>query len=1073
MAKARSGKTSSRKTDPAGAPSSALSADTRCLLIRASAGTGKTYQLSSRYIMLLRTTGPETILASTFTRKAAGEIMERILRRLAEGALIPEKLAELGAAIGPPDLTRNECLEILTRLTGSLHRMRIGTLDSFFAKLVGSHALELGIPPGWRIADESELRTRRAAALQAVLEEGNVEAMSEVVHWLAKGQASRSVTELLDAAVGKMYGAYLSAPPSAWDRMPDPKFLSAAEKAALLIDIEALTFPDSKMGTTRDSDLEKFRAGTWEELLDKGLFGKILAGETTFNRKEIPKEAVRLYRRLIEQVRAECLAPWRSQTLATRRLLDDYDRLYRQSKRADLSLEFNDLTQLLGASDRNLTTDGIAFRLDARIRHLLLDEFQDTSPNQWKVLRPIAEEVCRDRQGSFFCVGDRKQAIYGWRGGEAAIFDTIERQLSGLRDQTLDMSRRSSPAVIDAVNLVMRNLTQHDNLEEYSGLLNDWSDAFPEHTTVRTDLAGYVRLSVVAEPSLESDRKVAKADKVEVLLKKVAGEIAGFRRSVPTATIGVLTRTNEMVARIVAILNENGIEASEEGGNPITDSAAVAAILSLLTLADQPGDTVARYHVVHSPLATVYGIDPQLDDAEARKLALRVRHDLLNFGYGGFVHRLLGPLAPFCSPREFRRLGQLASIGDDFDTSKPTLRPREFVDHVRIQKRDAPSPAVVRVMNIHQSKGLEFDIVVLPELDKDLIQPPSYFALTDEAGGDPVLVCPARNKGIVGLVGGDPAAARDQTYHRAMTEALCLLYVAMTRAVHGLYMYVLPNGKEKHHRKTFAGPVCAALAPDQRAESATVIWEHGDPDWFQSISQKPAATPAPPSAEVAVELETLQFLPPRRDRDYPRVAPSQKQESQAFPVSSLFAGTRLGSLDKGTLFHRWCEGIQWLTGESPVLEPKLPVDLGFRPESEWRMLVEEFRTELMRPSVRAIFDPGMRLVRLTGTASSSRDCDLEVRNEFGFTLLQNGSVVNGTIDRLVLCRQGDRLIAAEIIDFKTDAVSVEKSLLAERVRQYRPQLEAYRAAVARLFGLSEDRIAARLVFLAIGEVVDV
>ena len=129
------------------------------IVIRASAGTGKTYQLASRFLQLLDAdVAPESILAATFTRKAAGEILERILSTLASAAINEKKRGELADAIGSQQLTSERCRELLAKLTRRLHRLQVGTLDSFFAKLASSFSLELGLPPGWRIAETIEVK---------------------------------------------------------------------------------------------------------------------------------------------------------------------------------------------------------------------------------------------------------------------------------------------------------------------------------------------------------------------------------------------------------------------------------------------------------------------------------------------------------------------------------------------------------------------------------------------------------------------------------------------------------------------------------------------------------------------------------------------------------------------------------------------------------------------------------------------------------------------------------------------------------------------------------------------------
>ncbi len=106
-----------------------------------------------------------------------------------------------------------------------------------------------------------------------------------------------------------------------------------------------------------------------------------------------------------------------------------------------------------------LSADSLAFRLDGSIEHLLLDEFQDTSCAQWRVFEPLARAIKAKPSRSFFCVGDVKQAIYAWRGGMSAIFETLQSTLGDLPEETLTKSYRSSQPIIDTVNQVFGNLT--------------------------------------------------------------------------------------------------------------------------------------------------------------------------------------------------------------------------------------------------------------------------------------------------------------------------------------------------------------------------------------------------------------------------------------------------------------------------------------------------------------------------------------------------------------------------------------------------------------------------------------
>src|SRR5688572_18016908 len=136
---------------------STLAKNSANTVIRASAGTGKTHQLAVRFLGLLaRGVSPDEILATTFTRKAAGEILDRVLFRLAEAAAEDGKARSLAEEIGDDTLSRERCRDLLVKSARQLHRLRVGTLDSHFIQVAGSFALELGLTPGWSICEPQE-----------------------------------------------------------------------------------------------------------------------------------------------------------------------------------------------------------------------------------------------------------------------------------------------------------------------------------------------------------------------------------------------------------------------------------------------------------------------------------------------------------------------------------------------------------------------------------------------------------------------------------------------------------------------------------------------------------------------------------------------------------------------------------------------------------------------------------------------------------------------------------------------------------------------------------------------------
>ena len=189
--------------------------------------------------------------------------------------------------------------------------------------------------------------------------------------------------------------------------------------------------------------------------------------------------------------------------------------------------------------------------------------------------------------------------------------------------------------------------------------------------------------------------------------------------------MGILVRRNQSVGQLITLLRHvHGIAASEEGGNPLTDAMAVQLILSVLRLADHPGDTVARFHVAHSPLGPVVGLAHYDDHAEAARVAFAIRQRLMTMGYGPTIDGWAHALADACDQREVNRLMQLVELAYGYE-AQATERPTDFVAYVEGRRWRTPQHAPVRVMTIHQAKGLQFAIVVLPELDVPLEgQPP-------------------------------------------------------------------------------------------------------------------------------------------------------------------------------------------------------------------------------------------------------------------------------------------------------------------------------------------------------------
>ncbi len=1036
-------------------------------MIRASAGTGKTYQLSNRFLGLVAAEEPfDTILATTFTRKAAGEILDRVLLRLAEAALDPAKRTRLAADLGRPQLDRDCCLRRLASMVRRLHRLRVSTLDSFFIEVAHSFSLELGLPPGWQIVDEIDDGRLRTEAIRSVLQDQSTGDVLQLMHLLTKGEAARSVSEQIRQIVDELYSLYLEAPPSAWDALPRSKQLEPEELAGALDALAAAELPpDKRFAKARDDNLAAAQDGDWPAFLAKGFVKKLVAGEDRFYNKPIPPAVREACELLVRHAGAVLLGQIASQTLATRRLLDHFDAAYQRLKLSQRWLRFEDVTRRLSASSLADRPEEVVFRLDSHIAHLLLDEFQDTSPLQWRVLQPFARRaVAPSASGSFFCVGDVKQAIYGWRGGAAEIFDALEEEISGLASQPLNRSYRSSPVVIETVNRVFARLESNPALARHAQAAARWAARFQEHATTRSDLPGYCRM--IAGPAVQT------ADDGSSMAQFAAEEVAKLRAAAPGFTIGVLVRRNAAVARLIYELRHRHVDASEEGGNPLTDSAAVRLILSLLSLADHPGHSAARFHVARSPLGPELGLTDVADHAAAWRLAQSVRRRLLDEGYGRTIYDWVRRLAPHCDARELARLLQLVELAYGCQ-SRATLRADDFIALVENRRVESPTSAPVRVMTVHQAKGLEFDVVVLPELHAQFSgQPPQMVA--GRPGPARPIDCLLRyvNQDLRPLL--PPRLARIFEEHecRVAEEALCVLYVALTRAVHALHLIVPASAdNEASLHGTAAGLLRAALTDGSKLEPGAVPFETGDPQWFRAFRPAGAEVPlAPPRPPLVVRLR-----PPARspERGLQRCGPSELEAGSRVDLARRLRLASADALNRGGLMHSWFERIQWLD-EGPLDEQDLRQSArAFLPaDANVDAILADFRAALTRPAVRAVLTRSTFQTPCTGRPESAVHAgphvarpQWKVWRERPFALREEDLLLAGKIDRLVVLYDGDIPVGTDVIDFKTDVIPADDApALAARVEVYRPQLEAYRRAAVRLSGLPEDRVVARLVF---------
>ncbi|MEX2526143.1 MAG: UvrD-helicase domain-containing protein [Gemmatimonadota bacterium] len=1102
-------------------------------LIRASAGSGKTFQLSNRYLGLIgEGVAPDSILATTFTRKAAGEILERVLKRVAEASLDAEAAQELGASIGTP-LNPERAQEILLVLVAALHRLQVGTLDSFFIRMAGVFALELGLPPGWSIADEGQLQEFMGRALAKVVAEADPKALTELLRGLNQGAADRSVHYRLLGPHGflrELVALSRELDPGArspwhWDggRAPlgpeeEPRLRAEALRLleGMPLALTAAGAPNGHWVKARDGAVAALREGLWGEVVGKGLVAAWLNGGDTFQRQPIAPDVAAVLKAVADAAARVLGAEYAIRLHALGRLVDLFQGALRQVQEEERGFGFSDVTHVLAqgpaghAGDEESEARQLAlyYRLDARVQHLLLDEFQDTSLPQWWALAPLAEEMLAGGTDgrSALVVADPKQSIYGWRGGEPRLLDGLEKRFQ-LPTRELVKSWRSSPVVLDAVNRIFQGLDSTSTLEkaesELQSIASQWLRGFRPHEAAHTDRPGYAELKV--GPRGEESGMVR-----GTFLAWTAQGIQKLQARHPNATVGVLTRTNATGRRLIHELRMLGVEASDEGGSSVGDSPAVAVFLAALHLADHPGDGVARYMVASSPLGSAVGLTqlphPGADPAgrgvrEARRFSQQTREDLLERGYGPVLSEWMGKLPAAPSPREARRLKQLVELAFRFQ-GQSTLRTRDFLRFVETARVDDPTQAPVRIMTVHRSKGLEFDVVVLPELGGSLIRDRAKAAYPWRGQGSSSASSHGSNlPGVEGVLGRiqafrpgvpkglaplfpDVEEARQVARQDSFRDSLSLLYVAVTRARHALHLWVESPGTDNDGtprevpRQSHARILVETLGrvPAERdwgeAQEGAELFVSGDPLWWEKVAEDGSGAPVAPFPRVDPPVRRT-LSPPRvvtpqpgqpRRRLLPRTSPSRLEGGSQVDLSWVLPLRSGRARARGLLIHAWCQEVEWLDASLPNggrPDPDHLRAVAARVVPQWGSqevddLLGHFLDRLDLPEVR------------TSLSRARYGSKVRLEREYPFLHLDEGVVVEGVVDRLVLTLGSGVPIRAEILDFKSDALGAHPGEVENRIRHYTPQVTAYRRAVASRFRIPLDGVTGALLFLEPG-----
>ena len=1072
----------------------ATDAPSRHVVIRASAGAGKTYRLVNHYLRLLHGgADPAGLLATTFTRKAAGEILASIIERLLAAVGDDTDRRVLADILDVPNLAVSDCHRLIGGLVSSLHRLSVGTIDSFFHRVASAFRWELDLPvdPIMAAAQSPEVTALRQEVISDVLAASNTtQDLSRLFRRLHGDRTTRAVGQAFDTLVLKLHDIWRLAPDrELWDQLEIPASLSDGELAEAIAGLEAMRpeLPMTAAGRPNktgeqafEAALETARQARWEDFLRIPLVGRMLReeGERTYSSKETFQAWLDAFAPLIRHASSPVLEQLRQRHLASFELLSRFDETYHRLRRGRRLLMFSDLTWKLARELPDLLRGQlprIHHRLDVGIDHLLLDEFQDTSPSQWQVLEPFADKVTapESEDQSLFVVGDVKQAIYGWRGGNAALFADVEQRY-GILGEDLATSYRSVPVVMDLVNAVFGTVGSNpgirDDPADRSAALR-FGDGFVTHESAHhlQALPGYVDLRSSSAPPGEEEMELdeqlqewpeapisAVSTEVDDLdpptshEEYVARRVASLHAAHPSGSIAVLVRTNFMAARLLHEFRRKGgghpaLPVSGEGGSPLTGSPVVGAILSAFALADHPGDAAAAYHVATSPLGPILGLAPGSSGDVIAQTSHRLRRTLLDHGYTSLIGEWALQMASACDSDGVRQLQQLLELSYRYE---PTVRPRDFVEFVEATAVEQTATAPIRVMTIHAAKGLEFDTVVLPELDKGLQYQYPVLLQRERESGPPSAVMPFANNDIRQL-SPQLQVAYQQERTRRRYEDICVLYVALTRARKAVHMIIRPKPKTRVQR-LYADILRHALAPAAELTEAgdQLLYESGTPTWYERPDpHDPVVAPLPAARPLNIQLSPLPDSTTRRA--WPSTSPSAHEGDGSVTGADLLRSGGGDARTRGLVFHDWFECVGFVDEPGGVPEDDRLRSRARRhsptlSDAEIDSWILQFREALQKPQIRAALQ---------------RSGAKELWRERAFALREDGHLLQGRLDRVAIWEN-----RALLLDFKTDTAG------AAAGDHYRAQVDSYRRALCALLGLPAEAVEARLIFVASGDV---
>ena len=696
--------------------------------LKASAGSGKTFNLAARFLSLvLMGAHTSQIIAITFTNKSAADMKEKIINSFLDLSNLPELLALISEISG---LSESEILARRDEMRDDFLKsnLKISTFDAFFGVILRSFALNAGLDADYEIDVGGEIQ--RFLDKKFVSQLKKLGFIDFVAHFLRAIDKKKS--DLIMLCEQNLPELNISAKPN----------------------FEPVRAKIREFNAT-PSILKTFDENiTPNEMVKKAIFEKKSLQEHRNLKKYVLQEPK--LDEIFEQIRQNLSEYFTEFDRYELGQISQISKIYRESKmsanRTLNLLSFDDVAQIAGEILRDENSrDLLYFRLDDRITHLLIDEFQDTSARQYEILRPLIDEIVSGHGtnlGSFFYVGDVKQSIYRFRGSIKELFDFTAQNRAQIAIKTLDTNYRSDENLVNFIN------------NKFANKFNNGEFAFQKCGNLAQNglKSGFIEVKNV-ELNDDDDERVLMSESVFKSVEKL------LKLGINQNKIAILCRKNADIDAIKSRLNLAGIQTSGEGATRLFGINLVRAVLEFL-----------KFLITNERL---YG-----ENARA----------LLGLKFLPKMELKLSETPLSCVKFACKMLG--ISLGD-----KNILKLCEiasgYSNLVDFAFCDDKTPASlnenesIKVMTIHKSKGLEFDhVIVCDKMGGDSNKGEHFLTEYDLKSGQFLVMIRKQGRENIDE---KYRALKEKKSDLDSQEALNLIYVALTRAKKSLFVLINPK----------------------------------------------------------------------------------------------------------------------------------------------------------------------------------------------------------------------------------------------------------------------------------------